>query len=89
MKNILVSSLVAFMFSGCFMIGKQEFSCQNAEDLKDAGICGSSKYILENKENIEKESYRGFVKVKGTYMKCDNDECVKDDEIGKKVVEKW
>lgn len=88
-RNILATVFVSLLFNGCFMIGKQEFSCQNAEDLKDAGICGSSKYILENKENIEKESYKGFVKVKGTYMKCDKDECIKDNEIGKKVVEKW
>ena len=87
--KIVFLVVCSFLLSGCFMIGKQDFACQNAEDLKDAGICGSSKYILENKDNIEKESYRGFVKVKGTYMKCDNDECIKDNEIGKKVVEKW
>lgn len=89
MKFLLLAVFTSIFFSGCLMIGKEEFSCKNAEELKDAGICGSSKYILENKENIEKESYKGFVKVRGTYMKCDDDECQKNNEIGKKVEEKW
>lgn len=91
MKNIILIALVSMLFSGCLMIGKDEFSCKNSEDLKDAGVCGSAKYILENRDNIEKESYKGFVKVKGTYMKCDDDECLEADEINKskKAVEKW
>lgn len=89
MKFLMAAIFVSMTLSGCLMMGKEEFSCKNAEELKDAGICGSSKYIMENKENIEKESYAGFVKVKGTYMKCDDEECLKENEIGKKVIEKW
>lgn len=90
MKYIL-AVLTACLFTGCLALGKDEFSCKNAEDLKEAGVCGSAKYILENRANIEKESYKGFVKVKGTYMKCDDDECLEEDEIlkSKKAVEKW
>lgn len=91
MLKYLFAVILSVSLSGCFMIGKDEFSCKNSEDLKDAGTCGSAKYILENKDNIEEESYKGFVKVKGTYMKCDDDECLEEDEIkkNKKVIEKW
>lgn len=89
MKKYVLVSLIPFLYTGCFMIGKQDFSCKNTEELKDAGVCGSSMYILENKKNIEKESYKGFVKVRGTYMKCDDEECLNENEIGRKVVEKW
>lgn len=87
--NYLILFFIPFIFSGCLMIGKQDFSCKNTEELKDAGVCGSSMYILENKRNIEKESYKGFVKIRGTYTKCDDDECLEENEIEKKVVEKW
>lgn len=87
----IIAVIVSIFFSGCFMIGKEDFSCKNTEELKDAGVCGSAKYILENRDTIEKESYKGFVRVRGTYMKCDDDECLKENEIenNNKVVEQW
>ena len=40
LKIYLTMPVIAFLLSGCLMIGKQEFACKNGEDLKDAGICG-------------------------------------------------
>ena len=62
MKIYFILPILAFTLSGCLMIGKQEFACQNGEDLKDAGICGSSMYILKNKNKIAEDSYRSFKK---------------------------
>lgn len=89
-KNILLSVFTALMFTGCLMIGKQEFACKNGEDLKDAGICGSSMYILKNKKSIAEDSYRSFSKENGTYNKCeDEEECIENKMKLKKENEKW
>lgn len=89
MIRLFIIGIFPLLFSGCLMIGKESFACENSEDLKDAGICGSSMHILKNKRNIEKESYQGFVKVRGTFMKCDSDTCIKENELEeRKVVEK-
>jgi hypothetical protein len=84
--KIILLIPIFLLLNGCsMMIGKQEFSCKNSEELKDAGICGSSKYILENRKYIEHQSYKGFRKVKGTFVKCDDD-C---EEYDNKGIEQW
>ena len=87
LKIYLTMPVIAFLLSGCLMIGKQEFACKNGEDLKDAGFCGSSMYILKNKKRIAEDSYRSFKKERGTYNKCeDEEEC---EENNRKVTEQW
>ncbi|WP_418181415.1 hypothetical protein ACNSOL_11990 (plasmid) [Aliarcobacter lanthieri] len=87
-KSLLII-VFTFFLSGCLMIGKENFACENSEDLKDAGICGSSMHILKNKRSIEKESYQGFTKVRGTFIKCDNKECINKNEEREEVKERW
>lgn len=89
-KNVALIGITIFLFSGCLMIGKQEFACKNGEDLKDAGICGSSMYILKNKKTITEDSYRTFSKEKGTYNKCeDEEECEENKKNEKRINEQW
>ncbi|MCT7563164.1 hypothetical protein ACOTWR_06180 [Aliarcobacter butzleri] len=89
-KNIMLIGTIIFLFSGCLMIGKQEFACKNGEDLKDAGICGSSMYILKNKKNIAEDSYRNFSKERGTYNKCEDEEDCEENKIKeKRMKEQW
>ncbi len=90
MKIYFILPILAFTLSGCLMIGKQEFACQNGEDLKDAGICGSSMYILKNKNKIAEDSYRSFKKERGTYNKCENEkECEENKKMMTKENEQW
>ena len=42
LKIYLTMPVIAFLLSGCLMIGKQEFDCKNREDLKETGIGGST-----------------------------------------------
>lgn len=89
-KNIGLCIATSLLISGCLMIGKQEFACKNGEDLKDAGICGSSMHILKNKNNIAVESYRNFEKENGTYNKCEDEEnCIKNKAKEKKETSRW
>jgi len=90
MKSTILIATIILLFNGCsMMIGKEDFSCKNSEDLKDAGICGSSMYILQNKKSIEKDAYVGFVKKNGTYMKIEDcNECDNNEEKIKEI-EQW
>lgn len=56
-KILITGTALSLLLSGCLMIGKQEFSCGNGEELKDAGVCKPSMYILKNKDNMKVESY--------------------------------
>ena len=89
MKIYILLPILVFSLSGCLMIGKEKFACQNGEDLKDAGICGSSMYILKNKKTIENDSYRNFKKDSGTYKKCTSEKDCEKTKLNVKDKELW
>lgn len=77
MRNFIQISFITFiilLITGCsvksVMIGEEDFACSNSK-LEEAGVCGSATYIYKNIEHIEKESYKGYKKHNGIYIKCE------------------